>query len=624
MESFHDDDEITLSQYATGETGEGELSMRRMLINLALLCCAVSCWAQSPQLEVFNPPTTGSGYTDLFNTILAKPHSSGMGTIANGIAVFLYWGNIDNGCQNSSCSGLPPSQVTNQTGTCNEPYCYWSNTSKTGIDDELLGYINGPNNNGLASHNQKLNLIIVPVPEGNTTSNNVPKYVFNPSTYSGSWCMNCSSLQPQDMATCGEWTGDASAPTGGGDGVWNANTCRMTTGSPSCPNPNNLMDTTGYPVLYEAPFMSAYRLFVQRVLKHYSLLGSGNGPAIGKYLSYIRVGLAEGGENQPLCTEGFLNSHNVGIWPSPAGLSYDLANNINPDWFASTKVCNSPPGPECQGKDAYLEGITYPPGYVKTIFGEMQNDLALWKNHYAVNTLQQIMANTHTGPPALSDVNYADREACIFAGNEPTCIPPGTYGSNSGFGMQALSEWDIANVNTLSGCTDNWCANFKKYTGEGLNLYLQTWAPNNEPAYSISSISNNAGSWVVTCTSTCTVSGVKKGLSEKAVVKIAGNSGTTGTFDIPHNGVLNATQFELDSALCTSNNNHCADGSGGTAYTADYIPDTVPFAVSNFADTLEIYFCDWEFAFSSSSGSNGCPAKLPPYSGYYASTLDRP
>jgi hypothetical protein len=390
--------------------------------------------------------------------------------------------------------------------------------------------------------------------------------------------------------------------------------------TPACPG-TDLSDTAGgYPVLYEAPIMSAYRIFVQRVLKHYSSEGSGNGPTIGKYLGYIRPGLAEGGENQPLCTVGTVNGHNYGIWPSPQGLSYDLiqTNNTDPDWFTTTVTYPCTPASNCQGKDAYLNGDATGDGsgYVKTIFANMQNDLGVWIQHYTQKTLQ-IVDNTHAGPPGNTDNNYADVEAAIFAGD----------GSTSGFGMESLSEWDVANG--PNGCIDDWCANFKTYHGNGLNLYLQTTNPNSEPVYFITSVANSSGKWVVNCTATCTdysPGGVKGGFQASQYVKIGGNSGTSGTFDIT--GTNSPTQFVIDSALCGVNGNVCAAGTSGIAYTGDYLPDTVKFATNNYADTLEIYFCDWEFAFSANSSSNGCPANSSsPYSTYsadYASILTTP
>jgi hypothetical protein len=589
--------------------------MKQSLFAVILLC-AISACAQI-NLEIVNPPTsTQTGYSDIFNTLLAKTNGGG-GNVVNGITVFLDWGNVDNGCETSVCAGQAPASVptSEQIGTCLEADCYWA-----AIDPELLDYIDGPSSNGLASHGQKINLIVVAVPEGQSTSNGIPWYVFQPSLYTHTWCSGCSTSQPQDLSTCTFWSGDSSAPTGGGDGLWNVNTCRMTGGG-TCPG-STLSDVTGgYPVLYEAPFMSAYRIFVQRLLKHYSSMGSGSGPTIGQYLGYIRIGLAEGGENQPLCTTGTVSGTNYGIWPSPQGLSYDLVNSIDPDWFATTTAtppCS--PTSACQGKDAYLEGINYAPGYVKTMWSEMQSDLASWDPDYSPNWIN-LVANTHTGPPGNSDISYANIEASIFGSYGPV-----SSNGVSGFGMESLSEWDVANA--PSDCTENWCANFTTYSSSGtnpdkLNLYLQTTTPNSEPVYTVSSITHSSGSTsTVTCSSTCATTGATGGLLKTTQwVKITGNSGASGVFTI--SSVSSSTQFVVTS--CSGTGDSCTAGtfSGGTIYTGDYLPDTIPTAVAYYADTLEVFFCDWEFAFVASPISS-CPAHNATYSADYASILTTP
>ena len=588
--------------------------MKLTLIIFTTLCLAVSCWAQAPQLEVFNPPTsTQSGYADLFN-ILAKTKTTGTSTVANGVAVFLYWGQTDNGCQSSTCAGQPPSDVTG-TGTCAEADCFWGTTANPGIDQELLGYINGLSGNGLASHGQKLNLILVPVPEGNGSGGNgIPPYVFQPGTYSN-WCPICSSSQPQDMVTCGLWPGDSGTPTGGAEGVWNVNSCNLTEGG-TC---SGSTDHSGFPVLYEAPFAEAWSTFVDRVFKHYSSSGSFNGPTIGTHLGYIRVGLAEGGENQPYCT---IHSASLGIWPSPAGLSYDLANGITPNWYQTADnypACATGSTDTCRGKDAYLEGKVSQPGvafqgYVQTIWSVLQNDLATW------NTVPNIMANTHSGPPSLTDTNYADVEACIFSGNPigSSLCSVTDYAGTSGFGMEALSEWDVANG--PDNCTDDWCYNFDLYHGYGLNLYLQTAFPNSEPGYTISSIASTGGAWEVTCSSPCATTGnggSLQPLAKSEPVKIV-STNTNGTFSIA--SVINSTQFTI--SLCGVNGNVCAAGTGGTVYSMDYLPDTVPFAITNYADTLELYYCDWAYAFSTNSSNDGCATQESPYQAAYASVLE--
>src|SRR5579863_5771558 len=44
-----------------------------------------------------------------------------------------------------------------------------------------------------------------------------------------------------------------------------------------------------------------------------------------------------------------------------------------------------------------------------------------------------------------------------------------------------------------------------------------------------------------------------------------------------------------------------------TLCVGDYLPDTVPFAQAHFANTVEVYFCDWEYAYTfANSGNLGC------------------
>jgi hypothetical protein len=108
---------------------------------------------------------------------------------------------------------------------------------------------------------------------------------------------------------------------------------------------------------------------------------------------------------------------------------------------------------------------------------------------------------------------------------------------------------------------------------------------------------------------------------DHAMGKITGNSGASGVFTI--SSVSSSTQFVVTS--CSGTGDSCTAGtfSGGTIYTGDYLPDTIPTAVAYYADTLEVFFCDWEFAFVASPISS-CPAHNATYSADYASILTTP
>jgi hypothetical protein len=132
-----------------------------------------------------------------------------------------------------------------------------------------------------------VNLIVWPATEGGDNNpsdgGSTPPYVFTQT-----WENTVGALNPQDMAVCSSYTGDASNPfysqaTSGGGGAWNANT-------------TSSGDISGLPVSYEAPFTVAYQNFIAAVIAHYSAPGA---PAIG----YIRFGFSQGGEDSPECNQ---------------------------------------------------------------------------------------------------------------------------------------------------------------------------------------------------------------------------------------------------------------------------------------------------------------------------------
>lgn len=596
--------------------------MKKSLLIASLLFFSHSLWSQTkPAMEILGPPTSSNPpapWNDLFNNVLPN---------AAGINVFMVWGSIDN--------------VPGGTQPCTEisgsNQCDWS-----AYDPILLNYIYGSNGsgtctNGLCKYNQtkKLNLIVEILPEGSQAATYIPAYVYNSLNYSA-WCGQCSSSAPQDLVTCGDWAADASAPTcgtvGSGSqqcqtaeiGIWNSTQCQYynqttKTWSNSCPNTSGTnSDISGYPVLYEVPLMTAWANFAKNIIKHYSSSGSGSGRTIAPYIGYIRFGLAEGGENGPMCT---VINKSSGIWPNYQGLNDGIER-----WYETEETCQGNPPPfetDCEGKDAYLEGVTYPPGYMKTMVKAFQS----YVDTYNPGNVQ-VVINTHTGPPFLTDPTYADTEATLIAGLTNTT-------EELGFGMEALSVGDPYNYGLGQECTDDWCANFDKYYTDDLNLYLQTIIPNPEPTYGLTSVTLSGTTATATCSGSCISSNgqLGKGLTVDEPIIITGNlgvtggsPGTNGTFQIASTN-LTGEQFTFSIANgCSGNSgNACGGGSGGTIETGDYLPVTIPFAASRHTDTLEIYWCDWEFAFSSDSQSVGCPAyQNPGLSQTYAFWLTNP
>ncbi len=549
----------------------------RILAAILFVCatvCSLNSFSFAQNLEIYQPPSSGQGYYDLFGyqndpiNLLANPHVSG-------ITLFYPWSAIDAG--SSPC---------NESGTTN--VCNWGTVG--GVDAMLQGYISGPSgNDGLASHGQKINLVIEMVPESNTTdTTQVPGYIY--SYPYGAWCPQCG---PQDMVTCPDsWKGDAGAPTcaGGipgsthqcGDpgygspqaGVWNVSACHLT-GHSGASCGSGSADQSGFPVVYEAPIMAAYEKYVDTVLKHYSSTGSGS--AIGQYIGYIRIGLANGGENLPICT----TSGSTGVWPSPKGLSFDLSNNISPDWFAYANPCTT--DASCQGKYAYIGGSPNGvqadgPGYVLTVFRAFQASRTAYSGS---GFTPSVMANAHSGPPTNDpDKSWADQEASIFTLPCDSC-------TGAGFGQQSLSEYDLEYPNRA--CINDWCALFASYHNYGGNLYLQTTKPNSAPVYSISSISTAQPypQGLVTCTN-CTApgglppgpGGPPAGIYNGEGFSLASGNPPSGKTTYLVGQVINANQFTCDSST------QCQAQGSGTLYTGDYLPDTIPFAATNYASTI--------------------------------------
>jgi hypothetical protein len=416
--------------------------------------------------------------------------------------------------------------------------------------------------------------------------------------------------------------------------VWNYNQCHLTGNNSnnglSCGSSGPYQDVSGYPVLYEQPLMTAYEKYVDTVLKHYSPSGSAYS-TIGKYIGYIRIGLASGGENLPICTTTGGGSNTEGVWPSPQGLTYDLNSNgvTSPDWFATTPICPGGQNDElaCRGKYAYLSGSPNGAtidgnGYVATIFPAFQASL---KTYTSANPLYKpfIMASAHSGPPGSTpDISYADTEAAIFM--KWPCLNC----EQSGFGDQSLNEYDLLDNDPNQRCTNDWCDLFSQYSGLGGNLYLQTETPNPFVTMQIQSI--NSTSQIVTCANLCTsmatfTGSAFKGLDNQEGFGLRNASGLVGEgeYKIAQNGVLSATQFLCDSStVCPQVNTN----SNTTLYVGDYLPDTIPFAQAHFANTIEVYFCDWEFAYNNTgSGELGCQNQpSSSLSNAYAGVLSNP
>jgi hypothetical protein len=141
---------------------------------------------------------------------------------------------------------------------------------------------------------RKVNLIVWPATEGGdndpSTVGSTPAYVF-----SATYATQVGAPNPQDMAVCGDYTGDSGNPDytsalSGGGGIWNESTSS---------------DLSGLPVSYELPFMTAYKNFIAEVITHYN-----NNPTTP--IGYIRFGMSQDGESSPLCNQFWPNYSETG------------------------------------------------------------------------------------------------------------------------------------------------------------------------------------------------------------------------------------------------------------------------------------------------------------------------
>jgi hypothetical protein len=399
-----------------------------------------------------------------------------------------------------------------------------------------------------------VNLIVIAVNEGGTTNIATPSYVFTPAYAS---TLNAA---PQDMATCGLWQGGPNSPVHGSStvgGVWNHDDCYATNGA--CTGAAPYSDTNGFPIVYEKPFMTAYEGFIANVFKHYSSAGTGDGPTLAAKIGYARFGLTAGGEAQLYCSD---------VWPGVAGLS------ASPLAYSKSLFVGS--------KDAPTSG------YVSSIIGFIHDQ------HGAFSSL----INSHSGPPADTDVSYADDEANIALAN------------GVGFGMEALSIGDAYQHSIGSPCNDDWCTNFESAASSGVPLVLQSTVPTTAPTYEITSISGDGTAATVTCATNCDLY-----TGNSAWVSISGSSEPSFNGAFLVRSVTSANSFAFASSTK-------ATGTGGTLENPDYLPVTVPFGVSEHATAFEIYLCDLLYAFDPNAVvAERCSTPPGATSSLYASTL---
>jgi hypothetical protein len=550
----------------------------------------------------------------------------------SGIGVVVPWGQVDN-CSSQSTQCSPDSY----SGGCGGN-CYQWNV----IDATLMDYIQAlhtgqPNtwNNGCAGGKPCKIVLIVWLTQDSGNINtfaglpNTPQYVFNPA-YSGN-----AGFAPQDVMACKDRQGGTgggwppltnpgvidpcwSNPSlcGGNDGsgdfgVWNA------TSGPSSPvilqNRSHGMtinsppfNFSGYPVMYEAPIMTAAEKFASALAVHYSsgctfsscttTIGSHSisGATIAPYIAYMRIGLSSGGENYPYCAAtsattwmgppGKCNVSGNAFWPGPNGQSSE---------------------PQCYTDQGYLTAWANGDGtgYVEQFYQNISSD----------NWAFPVTTPSHEGPPANSSTMYADAEAQLA----------NQYGL--GTGMQSASIGDLVTyVNQSSPSTDaDWAVHFLEFPNVPVH-HMQAESPGSpEQAaeFTISSFSVLAGTATIVCSSNSGLNDCSVFCTNHPFVYISGNPVVGGIIPVfpqqgPGMGQCNTNQISFSTSLLAG-----TYPAIGYVYSPDHLPILLPFEAqrcsASFATicSSEVWetILDWTYGTTSISGSYGNTTSYPDF-----------
>ena len=189
---------------------------------------------------------------------------------------------------------------------------------------------------------KKIGIVLAPVTSPTTGSQvnlATPGYVFT-TTYATSL-----GASPQDECTCSSWGGDGSVPTS--NGCWNANTSG---------------DTSGFPAVWETPFQTALKAFYSNAVTYLNSTAT-----YSSYISYVRMGLAAGGEEYPFCyanlaglapggdlKTAWLGNANT-MFTYEAGLGSELPLMASPNGGQNATIDYT--WADSEASDAYTEGL---------------------------------------------------------------------------------------------------------------------------------------------------------------------------------------------------------------------------------------------------------------------------
>jgi hypothetical protein len=216
--------------------------------------------------------------------------------------------------------------------------------------------------------------------------------------------------------------------------------------------------------------------------------------------------------------------------------------------------------------------------------------------------------SSHTGPPSNGNYAYADAEAMLAALN------------GTGFGMQSISVIDPPAYAAAAYPTskNDWAANFQKYPNVPVH-HLQLAAPGNafwwsEYAVGASGIQVLTTSGVSTATVNCSTD--CSAFSAQPIY-ITGNSNVNlnAVWSVAcANGVgpkCAANTLQFVTPVDGSGYHAIPDGTyyGGDVWSENYWPIVLPFSLARGATSTELWECDLDFAFNTSTsptGMGGC------------------
>ena len=314
-------------------------------------------------------------------------------------------------------------------------------------------------------------------------------------------------------------------------------------------------------------------------------------------------GFSPEAQSLPLCTVANVGNppSSVGVWPSYEGLTYDLNN-------AEFRQIGLPVSPSAPAGER----------------GAKSREVCLHSlENQAASTLAQArrrdnLPGIHCEPKPLPKHKHRilttpQSWPTRTPGRQLTTQITATLTSRLPFSWRLHSVQDLSEQSpqrirsrTLSHpCMDDWCALFNTYKSQGGNLYLQTQTPN---AFITTPLTGNSQQRSHPCANPCT--GTFSGSNFPAGDTIAGM-----------NCLLNAGPPPKDDAACgpkwnfgrdglhlrfphvmSKPNGRNAEAVGVTTFLTRYL-----YATGNNASTIEVYFCDWEYAYNNiGSGALGC------------------